>query len=68
MKEEFRDIYENCQSVESGKHRMSQWLIHAQVFMEKLLALFGHIYQKFLIILLATQLALLWKELTIKLS
>lgn len=35
MKEEFRDIYETCQSVESGKHRMSQWLVHAQVFYGK---------------------------------
>lgn len=35
MKEEFRDIYENCQSVESGKHRMSQWLVNAKVFYGK---------------------------------
>lgn len=35
MKEEFRDIYQNCQSVESGRHQMSQWLVNAQVFSGK---------------------------------
>lgn len=35
MKEEFRDIYEKCETVESGLPRMSQWLAYAQVFYGK---------------------------------
>ncbi|MFB2881898.1 ISL3 family transposase, partial [Floridanema aerugineum] len=32
MKEEFREIYENCETVDSGLLMMSKWLVHAQIF------------------------------------
>jgi transposase len=35
MKEEFRDIYEKCENVESGLARMTQWLAYAQIFYGK---------------------------------
>ena len=35
MKEEFREIYETSQTVESGLNRMKKWLAQAQVFYPK---------------------------------
>ncbi len=35
MKEEFREIYEKCETVDSGFSRMSKWLVHAQIFYPK---------------------------------
>lgn len=35
MKEEFREIYETSQTVESGLSRMENWLVHAQIFYGK---------------------------------
>lgn len=35
MKEEFREIYETSQTVQSGRKRMNKWLVQAQIFYGK---------------------------------